>query len=54
MRGETRTYPARGTNERTELVARLADRAKFIRLETVRLAEIPGQATTPARSPRPS
>lgn len=42
MRGETRTYPARGTNERTELVARLADRAKFIRLETVRLAEIPG------------
>lgn len=41
MRGETRTYPARGTNERTEFVARLADRAKFIRLETIRLAEIP-------------
>jgi hypothetical protein len=42
VRGETRTYPARGTQERAELVARLADRAKFIRLETVRLAEIPG------------
>lgn len=42
MRGETRTYPARGTSERAELVARLANRAKFIRLETVRLAEIPG------------
>ena len=42
MRGETRTYPARETQERSELVARLADRAKFIRLETVRLAEIRG------------
>jgi len=42
VRGEIRTYPAQGTKERAELVARLADRAKFIRLETVRLAEIPG------------
>jgi transketolase len=30
------------TTERDQLLARLADRARFIRLETVRLAEIPG------------
>jgi transketolase len=30
------------TTERDQLLARLADRATFIRLETVRLAEIPG------------
>ena len=42
MRGERRAYPARGTQERAKLVARLADRAKFVRRETVRLAEIPG------------
>jgi hypothetical protein len=35
-------YPAHGSPEREKLLARLADRAKFIRLETVRLAEIPG------------
>ena len=35
-------YPAAGRPERERLLARLADRARFIRLETVRLAEIPG------------
>jgi transketolase len=35
-------YPAAGQPERERLLARLADRARFIRLETVRLAEIPG------------
>ncbi len=42
VRGDGRAYPGRGTAERARLVERLADRAKFIRLETVRLAEIPG------------
>jgi transketolase len=41
VRGNGRAYPERGTAERARLVERLADRAKFIRLETVRLAEIP-------------
>ena len=41
-RTDSRTHPPRGTPGRDQLVARLADRAKFIRLETVRLAEIPG------------
>jgi transketolase len=36
------TRPRRGTPERAELVGRLADRAKFVRLETVRLARIAG------------
>lgn len=35
-------YPPRGTPEREELTARLRDRAKFVRLETVRLARIAG------------
>jgi transketolase len=35
-------YPAAGQPGRERLLARLADRARFIRLETVRLAEIPG------------
>jgi len=35
-------HPAAGTPEREQLLARLADRARFVRLETVRLAEIPG------------
>jgi transketolase len=35
-------YPAAGQPDRERLLARLADRARFIRLETVRLAEIPG------------
>lgn len=35
-------YPAAGSAGRDSLLARLADRARFIRLETVRLAEIPG------------
>jgi transketolase len=34
--------PPRGTHERAELVERLADRAKFVRLETVRLTRIAG------------
>lgn len=34
--------PPRGTRERTELIGRLADRAKFVRLETVRLTRIAG------------
>ena len=34
--------PPRGTPERAELVARLADRAKFVRTETVRLSRIAG------------
>jgi hypothetical protein len=39
---ERAPWPAPGTPGREKLLARLADRAKFIRLETVRLAEIPG------------
>jgi transketolase len=35
-------HPARGTPEREELTARLRDRAKFVRLETVRLTQIAG------------
>jgi len=35
-------YPPRGTTTRTELLERLRDRAKFVRLETVRLARIAG------------
>jgi transketolase len=42
VRGQRLPYPERGTAERAEIVERLTDRAKFIRLETVRLAEIPG------------
>jgi transketolase len=36
------THPARGTPEREALIARLRDRAKFVRLETVRLTRIAG------------
>ena len=36
------THPPRGTRERKELVERLRDRAKFVRLETVRLTRIAG------------
>ena len=39
---ERAPYPAAGQPGRERLLARLADRARFIRLETVRLAEIPG------------
>ena len=42
MTTEREPYPAVGRPEREQLLARLADRASFIRLETVRLAEIPG------------
>src|SRR5437879_2776825 len=35
-------HPAAGSPERERLLARLADRARFVRLEPVRLAEIPG------------
>ena len=42
MTTERAPYPAAGQPERERLLARLADRARFIRLETVRLAEIPG------------
>jgi hypothetical protein len=42
VRGEAGRYPPAGSPEREKLLARLADRARFIRLETVRLAEIPG------------
>lgn len=35
-------YPARGTPEREALIERLRDRAKFVRLETVRLTRIAG------------
>ncbi|HUZ27522.1 MAG TPA: transketolase [Streptosporangiaceae bacterium] len=42
MTSERARYPRIGSPERERLLARLADRAKFIRLETVRLAEIPG------------
>jgi len=35
-------YPPRGTPEREQLVERLRDRAKFVRLETVRLTRIAG------------
>jgi transketolase len=38
----TPRHPARGTPEREELIARLRDRAKFVRLETVRLTRIAG------------
>jgi transketolase len=34
--------PGRGTPERRQLIERLADRAKFVRLETVRLTRIAG------------
>src|SRR2546423_14536879 len=40
--GMRRMHPARGTREREELVERLRDRAKFVRLETVRLTRIAG------------
>jgi transketolase len=36
------THPSRGTPERDELIERLRDRAKFVRLETVRLTRIAG------------
>ncbi len=42
MTAERAQYPQRGTTERARQVARLADRATFIRLETVRLAQIAG------------
>lgn len=42
MTVERDRYPGRGTTERERHVARLADRATFIRLETVRLAQIAG------------
>jgi transketolase len=42
MTSDRTRYPRDGTPERLNLLQRLADRAKFIRLETVRLAEIPG------------
>jgi transketolase len=35
-------HPPRGTPERAELIERLRDRAKFVRLETVRLTRIAG------------
>jgi transketolase len=35
-------HPARGTPERDELIERLRDRAKFVRLETLRLTRIAG------------
>jgi transketolase len=35
-------HPPRGTPERDELIERLRDRAKFVRLETVRLTRIAG------------
>jgi transketolase len=35
-------HPPRGTAEREELIERLRDRAKFVRLETVRLTRIAG------------
>ena len=35
-------HPPRGTRDREELVERLRDRAKFVRLETVRLTRIAG------------
>ena len=38
----TSKHPQRGSREREELVDRLADRAKFARLETVRLTRIAG------------
>jgi transketolase len=38
----SKRHPAAGTAERQALVDRLADRAKFVRVETVRLTEIPG------------
>jgi transketolase len=40
--GGREPFPAPGRPERDGLLARLADRARFIRLETVRLADIPG------------
>lgn len=36
------SHPARGTAQRDELVERLKDRAKFVRLETLRLTRIAG------------
>jgi len=42
MTSEREKYPRRGTAERAILTAKLADRAQFIRLETVRLAQIAG------------
>ncbi len=42
MTAERERYPRRGTPERERHLARLADRATFIRLETVRLAQIAG------------
>jgi len=36
------SHPPRGTPERDELIERLRDRAKFVRLETVRLTRIAG------------
>jgi transketolase len=38
----TLKHPPRGTREREQLVERLRDRAKFVRLETVRLTRIAG------------
>src|SRR5579859_1284825 len=38
----TLKHPPRGTPEREELIERLRDRAKFVRLETVRLTRIAG------------
>src|SRR5579884_3022968 len=38
----SRRHPERGTPEREELLERLRDRAKFVRLETVRLTRIAG------------
>jgi transketolase len=38
----TLKHPPRGTREREELVERLRDRARFVRLETVRLTRIAG------------
>ncbi|MGO8957395.1 MAG: transketolase [Streptosporangiaceae bacterium] len=42
MTADRERYPRRGTPERERQLARLADRATFIRLETVRLAQIAG------------
>jgi transketolase len=39
---ESPTHPVRGTTERAELIDRLRHRAKFVRLETVRLTRIAG------------
>lgn len=42
MSADGSRYPGRGTPERQALLALLADRAKFVRLETVRLSRIAG------------